>query len=164
MASLSKAEFVQIMMATTTCLHYEPDYKINKPLLLMVGDQDATGNIRKIMPIWAEHEPDCRFVVIPNAKHAANLDNPDFFHFHARLMEFLLNRGMSISDERTNRPRIRAQKTRRSTNTRIEPLTNDLPSLLPYSPPLSVDGIRVFVDPIRGRMPHALLSTHPIHP
>jgi len=93
MASLSKAEFVQIMMATTTCLHYEPDYKINKPLLLMVGDQDATGNIRKIMPIWAEHEPDCRFVVIPNAKHAANLDNPDFFH--ARLMEFLLNRGMS---------------------------------------------------------------------
>ena len=79
MGSLSKAEFIQIMMATTTCLHYEPDYKINKPLLLMVGDQDATGNIRKIMPVWAEHEPDCRFVAIPNAKHAADLDNPEFF-------------------------------------------------------------------------------------
>ena len=95
MGSLSKAEFVQIMMATTTCLHYEPDYKINMPLLLMVGDQDATGNIRKIMPIWAEHEPDCRFVAIPNAKHAANLDNPDFFH--ATLMEFLTYQKEAVS-------------------------------------------------------------------
>jgi 3-oxoadipate enol-lactonase len=89
MESLSKSEFVQILMATSSCLHYEPDYKIKKPLLLMVGDKDATGNIRKVMPIWAEHEPDCRFVVIPNAKHAANLDNPDYFH--KTLMEFLMN-------------------------------------------------------------------------
>ena len=95
MGSLSKAEFIQIMLATSTCLHYEPDYQINKPLLLMVGDQDATGNIRKIMPIWAEHEPDCRFVVIPNAKHAANLDNPGFFH--ARLMEFLTHHKEAVS-------------------------------------------------------------------
>lgn len=87
MESLSKTEYVQIMMATSDCLHYEPEYKISKPLLLMVGDKDSTGNIRKIMPIWAKHEPDCRFVVIPNAKHAANLDNPDFFH--KVLMDFL---------------------------------------------------------------------------
>jgi 3-oxoadipate enol-lactonase len=87
---LSKAEYVQIMMATSACLHYEPGYKISKPLLLMVGDKDRTGNIRKVMPVWAEHEPDCRFLVIPNAKHAANLDNPDFFH-HA-LMDFLNSR------------------------------------------------------------------------
>ena len=95
MGSLNKAEFIQIMLATSACLHYEPDYQINKPLLLMVGDQDATGNIRKIMPIWAEHEPDCRFVVIPHAKHAANLDNPDFFH--ARLMEFLTHHKEAVS-------------------------------------------------------------------
>jgi 3-oxoadipate enol-lactonase len=88
--SLSKEEFIQIMMATSACLHYEPDYKINKPLLLMVGDKDATGNIRKIMPVWAKQEPDCQFVVIPNAKHAANLDNPDFFH--KTLMDFLNKR------------------------------------------------------------------------
>jgi 3-oxoadipate enol-lactonase len=47
---------------------------------MMVGDLDKTGNIRKIMPIWAEHGPDCEFFIIPDAKHAANLDNPDFFH------------------------------------------------------------------------------------
>ena len=53
MESLSKDEFVQIMLATSACLHYEPGYRIGKPLLLIVGDKDATGNIRKIMPIWA---------------------------------------------------------------------------------------------------------------
>ena len=90
MESLSKEDYIQILMATSSCLHYEPGYQINKPLLLMVGDRDATGNIRKIMPIWAGQEPDCRFVVIPNAKHAANLDNPDFFH--KTLMEFLTSR------------------------------------------------------------------------
>jgi len=87
MGSLSKAEFIQIMLATSSCLHYEPGYQINKPLLLMVGDQDATGNIRKVMPIWASHEPDCRLEIIPNARHAPNLDNPE--HFHRLLLEFL---------------------------------------------------------------------------
>jgi pimeloyl-ACP methyl ester carboxylesterase len=87
MESLSKAEFIQIMMATSACLHYEPGYTINKPLLLMVGDNDRTGNIRKVMPIWADKEPNCQFVVIPNAMHAANLDQPVLFH--KTLMEFL---------------------------------------------------------------------------
>lgn len=85
--SLTKAEFVQILMATSNCLHFEPGYKINKPLLLMVGDQDQTGNIRKVMPVWAAQEPDCQLVVIPNARHAANLDNPPVFHQH--LLAFL---------------------------------------------------------------------------
>jgi 3-oxoadipate enol-lactonase len=90
MQNLGKDEYIQIMMATSSCLHYEPDYQINRPLLLMVGDKDATGNIRKVMPVWAEHEPDCRLAVIPGAKHAANLDNPDFFH--TTLLDFLMSR------------------------------------------------------------------------
>lgn len=88
--SLSKDEYIAIMMATAACLHYEPGYTINKPLLLMVGDRDTTGNIRKVMPIWAAREPDCQFVVIPKAKHAANLDNPEVFH--KELLEFLMGR------------------------------------------------------------------------
>lgn len=88
--SLSKEELVQILMATAACLHYEPGYKIAKPLLLMVGEKDKTGNIRKIMPIWAGQEPDSRLVVIPRAGHAANLDNPEVFH--ETLMDFLLSR------------------------------------------------------------------------
>lgn len=87
MESLSKTEFVQILMETFSCLHYEPEYKINKPLLMMVGDGDQTGNIRDVMPIWAKNESDCKFVVIPNAKHAAHLDNPNVFH--KEVLEFL---------------------------------------------------------------------------
>ncbi len=87
MQSLSKDEYAQILLATSACLHYEPGYAINKPLLLMLGDQDATGNIRQAMPRWARQEPQAQLVIIPKARHAANLDNPDFFHRH--LLDFL---------------------------------------------------------------------------
>jgi len=82
-----KEEFVRIMMAGLACLHYEPGYTTGKPLLLMVGDKDATGNIRKAMPAWARVEPNCELVIVPNAKHAPNLDAPEVFH--SCLMDFL---------------------------------------------------------------------------
>jgi len=85
----SKEEFVQILMAGSLCLHYEPGYSVNKPLLLMVGDKDTTGNIRKAMPAWAKAEPNCELVIVPNAKHAPNLDEPDIFNSY--LMKFLAN-------------------------------------------------------------------------
>jgi len=86
MQQLSKGEFVHILMNSTQCLRYDPAYKITKPLLLMVADQEATGNIRKAMPLWAKHEG-VDLVVIPNAKHAANLDQPEIFH--RTLLDFL---------------------------------------------------------------------------
>jgi 3-oxoadipate enol-lactonase len=91
MQQLSKDEFVHILMNSTQCLRYEPDYKIGKPLLLMMGDKEATGNIRKAMPQWAKHES-VELVIILNAKHAANLDQPEIFHKY--LLDFLrLNSG-----------------------------------------------------------------------
>lgn len=90
MGSLSKAEFIQIMLETATCLHAEPGYAIGKPMLMFLGDLDATGNIRKAMPQWAAVEPDCELVIVPGAKHSPNLDAPA--EFHARLMDFLTRR------------------------------------------------------------------------
>jgi len=87
MGTLTKEELIQIMLEAVLCLHYEPGYMISKPLLLLVGDHDRTGNIRKIMPVWAKQEPDCRFYVVPNSLHAPNLDNPVFFQQH--VFEFL---------------------------------------------------------------------------
>ncbi len=86
MQVLSKEEYVHVLMDASRCLRYEPDYKTTKPLLLMMGDKEATGNIRKAMPLWARHEG-VELVVIPNAKHAANLDQPEIFHKH--LLDFL---------------------------------------------------------------------------
>lgn len=84
---LSKSEFVQVMKEATACLHNEPDYIISKPMLLIIGDKDKTGNIRKIAPIWAKHDKDCKFVLVPNAMHCVNLDAPEVFH--KELLEFL---------------------------------------------------------------------------
>jgi 3-oxoadipate enol-lactonase len=86
MQQMSKAEYVQVLMDATLCLRYDPDYRISQPLLLMMGDKEATGNIRKAMPLWAEHEG-VKLVIIPNAKHAANLDQPEIFHKY--LLAFL---------------------------------------------------------------------------
>ena len=87
MRLLSKNEYVSIMMELAACLHEEPGYHFGKPLYLLMGEKESTGNISKAMPIWAEHEPQSRFIVIPGAKHAANLDNPKFFQ--DKLLEFL---------------------------------------------------------------------------
>lgn len=87
MQLLTKEEYIRILMQTSLCLHYEPDFKIGKPMLMMVGDQDKTGNIRKVMPLWAQHDG-VELAVIPNARHAANLDQPGIFHKH--LLDFLL--------------------------------------------------------------------------
>jgi pimeloyl-ACP methyl ester carboxylesterase len=86
MQMLSKEDYIHILIQTSHCLHYEPDFKVDKPMLMVVGDEDNTGNIRKVMPLWAEHDG-VKLVVIPNAKHAANLDQPELFHKH--LLEFL---------------------------------------------------------------------------
>ena len=87
MQILNKEEFVNIVVGILGFLHYEPGYAIRKPLLMMMGAKDWTGNIRKAMPAWSKVEPDCRFYIIPNARHGANLDNPDFFH--EKLLIFL---------------------------------------------------------------------------
>jgi pimeloyl-ACP methyl ester carboxylesterase len=86
-AHLTREEIMQIMTEATLCLRTEPDYHIPVPFLLLVADGDVTGNIRKIAPIWAAHDPNCKYVVIPNALHGAHLDNPEFFH--AQLFGYL---------------------------------------------------------------------------
>lgn len=77
---LSKQDYISLMAGMTQCLHSEPDYRIQHPLLLVHGDQDAMGDIVKIMPRWAEREPNCEYAVIPDAYHFAILDNPKVFN------------------------------------------------------------------------------------
>jgi 3-oxoadipate enol-lactonase len=85
---MTKQDFISVITEMTThILHYEPGYHITQPLLLAHGDRDVTGNISKIAPVWAAREPNCRYQVIPNAGHAANLDNPEVFN--SLLLDFL---------------------------------------------------------------------------
>jgi pimeloyl-ACP methyl ester carboxylesterase len=84
---LDKPTFLAIWGGVTTCLHDEPGYRITQPMLLVHGDKDQTGDIRKIAPLWAAATPNCQYEVIPNALHLAPMDNPEYFN--RLLMDFL---------------------------------------------------------------------------
>lgn len=79
-AMIPKRQFIAIWNAVTTCLHDEPGYHIAQPVLLTHGDNDQTGDIKKIAPLWAAALPNCQYEVIPNALHLAPLDNPTVFN------------------------------------------------------------------------------------
>jgi pimeloyl-ACP methyl ester carboxylesterase len=84
---LTKENFIKLWKGVTLCLHAEPEYLIPKPFLLTHGDDDRAGDIKKIAPKWAAREPNCQYVVIPDAGHFSVLDNPQFFN--QMLLEFL---------------------------------------------------------------------------
>jgi pimeloyl-ACP methyl ester carboxylesterase len=84
---MGKAEFSAVILALLKGLHEESGYQIPVPFLLLHGEHDRTGNIRKIAPVWAHAEPQCEYVVIPNAGHMANIDNTPVFN--QLLLDFL---------------------------------------------------------------------------
>ncbi len=83
---LSQAEFISIMTGAAKCIHYEPNYHIDKPMLIVRGDQDKLGNIAKDAPVWAARDK-AKLVIIPDAGHGSNQDNPAFFN--TVMLEFL---------------------------------------------------------------------------
>ena len=84
---LSKEEFINIWTGLSKCIHYEPDYHVHSPLLLTYGEYDKTGNIKKAMKEWSERDKQSKYVVIPDAGHCSNQDNPKLFN--TVLMKFL---------------------------------------------------------------------------
>jgi 3-oxoadipate enol-lactonase len=84
---LSKPQFIALWNGIITCLHDEPGYRITQPMLLVHGDHDQTGDIKKIAPKWAAITPNCQYEVVPDASHFAILDNPEYFN--KLLLDFL---------------------------------------------------------------------------
>jgi 3-oxoadipate enol-lactonase len=85
-SQLSRADFLAIWRGVSQCMHAEPGYHIPRPLLLVWGEKDPTGDIASLMPKWAAYE-NCQVAVIPNAKHFAIRDDAPFFT--GLLLEFL---------------------------------------------------------------------------
>lgn len=79
-AAVPRRDFLRIWGELTRGLHHEPGYRIDRPLLLLLGDDDRLGNFRRAYPIWARRDTGGRFTVIPQAGHNANQDNPDAFN------------------------------------------------------------------------------------
>jgi pimeloyl-ACP methyl ester carboxylesterase len=78
-SQLSKADFIALNAGMAQALHPEPGYRISAPLLLVHGAEDRMGDIARIAPKWAAREPNCRYEVIPHARHFAILDQPEMF-------------------------------------------------------------------------------------
>lgn len=80
MSVLSRREFLDIWKAVTLAIDTvgHAGHHIRVPLLLTHGDQDNAGTIRRDAPKWAAYDPDVEYVVIPDAAHNANQDNPQF--------------------------------------------------------------------------------------
>lgn len=75
--------------------HEEESYRLPMPFLLTHGDQDALPEIKEQAAIWAQREPNCRYVVIPDAGHGANQDNPEFFN---RVLLTFLHQHVPLAD------------------------------------------------------------------
>ncbi|MFX1536349.1 MAG: alpha/beta fold hydrolase [Promethearchaeota archaeon] len=76
---ISKETFIEIWKEILISNHYEPDYRITHPLLLTHGDKDlriVVSHAKK----WSERDPNCKYVIIPNARHNSNQDNASFFN------------------------------------------------------------------------------------
>lgn len=84
--NVSKATMRAIFQTVADCFHHEPDYRITHPLLLVHGERESKS-IKREAPIWAAREPSCRYVMVPEAGHFTNQDNPGFFN--NLLLDFL---------------------------------------------------------------------------
>lgn len=75
-ALTSKPTLLAALAAAADLLQPDPAYRTPVPLLLARGARDRTGNIARVMPVWARHEG-VEEHVIDGAGHVANLDRPD---------------------------------------------------------------------------------------
>ncbi len=73
-------EILDILASLLTgALRPDPDYRLSVPTLLAHGQRDHMGDIAGSMRAWARREPLAEHVVIPDAGHLSNLDNPEAF-------------------------------------------------------------------------------------
>ncbi len=79
---IGKETLIEILLEVTKCLHEDRGYRIRVPFLLLCGDNDRSGNIRKIAGNWAASEPECCFHMISNAGHNSNQDHPEEVNRH----------------------------------------------------------------------------------
>jgi 3-oxoadipate enol-lactonase len=87
-ADRTNGQTVQILAELLqSALHADPDYRLPVPTLLLHGDADRVGDIVDGTRTWAARDEHAHYVVVPEAGHASNQDNPAAFN--AALLTFL---------------------------------------------------------------------------
>lgn len=76
---MAAAEFAKVVRAVARAHHLRIDYDaIAAPTLVLHGEHEP-GFIKRQSERLAERIEDARLEVVPDASHASNLDNPDWF-------------------------------------------------------------------------------------
>lgn len=98
MDHIPKDDFIKIIMSGVEALWTDSgipkDHTIPVPFLLMHGDSDnANGKVYlKESPEWEKRQPNCRYVIVPEAGHTSQMDNPE--GLNDILIEFLNREGI----------------------------------------------------------------------
>ena len=77
---VSGEDLAAVFGATMGCQREEPGYRLELPLLITRGEKDNLGSIGEACRTWARRDPNSSHVVVPEAGHNANQDNPEFFN------------------------------------------------------------------------------------
>jgi 3-oxoadipate enol-lactonase len=87
-ADRTNAETYEILAELLqSALHPDPEYRLSVPTLLLHGDADRVGDVVEAMRAWVARDEQAEYVVVPDAGHASNQDNPAAFT--AALLAFL---------------------------------------------------------------------------
>lgn len=78
MGQISKTAFLKIWQGVSQIITRKgiPEWQLTAPTLLMHGEHDRNGTIRRDAPAWVQRESNMTYTVIPDAAHNANQDNP----------------------------------------------------------------------------------------
>lgn len=76
---MNKEEFLISWRGFSSCL-YEREIRLDAPLLILCGEEDSRGTIKKHLADWPIQYPGCKVKTIPRAGHLANLDAPEAFN------------------------------------------------------------------------------------
>jgi 3-oxoadipate enol-lactonase len=75
--SVGRRRFLSIWAGVSRCLTPDLSYRAPVPQLLIVGQDDETGNIKTAMLQWSDRDPRSELLVVRGAGHVAQLDRPD---------------------------------------------------------------------------------------
>ncbi|MDQ1295989.1 MAG: 3-oxoadipate enol-lactonase [Actinomycetota bacterium] len=85
--SMDRGDFLHVWRAMTRCLDPDPAHRVPAPLLLILGEKDATGDVAGTMRAWADRDR-APLHVIPGAGHVANIDRSE--EVNRLMIDFLL--------------------------------------------------------------------------
>ncbi|MER6350845.1 alpha/beta hydrolase [Streptomyces sp. NPDC001634] len=73
---MGRRAFLTVWEGVTRTLTEDPEYRIDKPQLLLYGEYDGVGTVKASMQRWNRRDPHSELRVLPDAGHVANLDAP----------------------------------------------------------------------------------------